>query len=146
MCLPGAWIADVRDRLEACNCRRGDQAHCLPERWGNDVSRHRIRSEERFRRFREVLDKVRDRSGFPVVCGVEQLLACDRRQSRAMALNCQLTEHCKANGWAFVDNWSSFYDQDHLYLRVGLHLSQRGIQILSESLEREMSALQDFFM
>ena len=66
-------------------------------------------------------------------------------QSMEIALNCRLIEHCEANGWAFVDNVDSFYGQDNLYLRDGVHLSLRGIQILSESLEREVGALQAFY-
>ena len=85
------------------------------------------------------------RGGVPVVCEVLSRRAVGGIwQSSAIATNCRLTEHCIANGLAFVDNWDISYSQDH-FLMDGVHLSQRGIQILSESLEREMSALQAFF-
>lgn len=59
-------------------------------------------------------------------------------------MNCRLADHCKANGWTFVNNWDCFYGKDHLYHRDGVHLSRKGVQVLADSLEREVGALQGF--
>ncbi|KAG0713124.1 hypothetical protein GWK47_016881 [Chionoecetes opilio] len=110
---------------------------------GNDVEC--VRSEELLRRFKEAVGNVRDRGGFPVVCGVlPRLFVDDMWYSRAIAVNCRLAFHCKANSWAFVDSWDLFFRHNHLYHRDGVHLSRKGVQILSESLEREVDALQAF--
>ena len=126
MCFPGAGIGDVSDRLEACMAGGWTKIIVYLSVVGNDIGR--VDSEELFRRIREALGKVRERGGFPVVCEVLPRQAVGGMwQSRAIALNFQLTEHCKADGWASIDNWDSFCDQDHHYLSDGVHPSQRGI-------------------
>lgn len=50
-------------------------------------------------------------------------------------LNRRLAHDYKTNGWTFIDTWDSFYSMDHLYQRDGIHLSQEGVQNLSDPVE-----------
>lgn len=143
VCLPGAGIGDVADRVEACMVGEGTQPIVFLSAGGNDLGR--VGSEELFRRFKETLGKVRDRGGIPVVCGVlPRRNVGDGWLSRAIAVNGRLAAHCESQGWLFVDNWDLFYGKDSLYARDGVHLSFEGVEVLSESLERALSHLQDF--
>ena len=110
---------------------------------GNDIGK--VGSEELLRRFKEVLGKIRDKGGIPVVCGIlPRRSAGSMWHSTAIAMNCRVANHCKANGWAFVDSWDRFYGRDHLYARDGVHLSRFGVQALADSLEKEVSTLRAF--
>mgnify|MGYP003334593745 FL=1 len=112
---------------------------------GNDVGKVGI--VELFRRFRETLGLIRDRGGVPVVCGVlPRMRKSDEWLSRAMGLNRELALHCERNGWIYVNTWDSFYNMDHLYARDGVHLNFKGVKVLSDSLERALSHLQDFLV
>lgn len=139
VCFPGAGVGHVSERIEACMANEGIKPIVCLSAGGNDVGK--VRSEELLRRFKEVLGKVRDRGGIPLVCGI-----LPRRNvgyewlSRAIAMNCRLADHCKANGWRFVDNWDRFFGKDHLYQRDGVHLSHRGYQLLAGVLEREVAS------
>ena len=140
---PGKGIGYVSDKIVECMADQGKKPIVCLSAGGNDVEC--VRSEELLRRFKEAVGKVRDRGGFPVVCGVlPRRFVDDMWYSRAIAVNCRLALHCKANGWAFVDSWDLFFGHNHLYRRDGVHFSRKGVQILSESLEREVDALQAF--
>ncbi len=65
-----------------------------------------IRSEVRncSGRFDRLLDRIRDKGEIPVVCGV--LLrrgVCAEWLSRDITVNRRLANHCKSNGWTFID-------------------------------------------
>ena len=110
---------------------------------GNDIGR--VGSVEIFRRFREMLGKIRDNGGIPVVCGIlprggnggEWL-------SRAISLNSRLAAHCDRNGWLFIDTWNLFFGKEELYAKDRVHLSFQGVEVLSNALERALSLLSDF--
>ena len=65
--------------------------------------------------------------------------------SRAVAVNCRFADHCKSNGWTFIDNWDLFYGKDVLYAGDGVLLSRRGIQVLAGTLKKEFNALHCLF-
>ena len=67
MCLPGTEIGKVSDRLEDVLAGEGDASTVVISVGGNDLGR--IRSEELFKRYKEVLGRVRDLGGSPVLCG-----------------------------------------------------------------------------
>ena len=56
--------------------------------------------------------------------------------SHALGLNERLRRMCGENGVGFMDEWSSFYGRQELYARDGVHFSKKGVQELSEYLER----------
>ena len=137
VCLPGAGVGDVADRLEGALAGEGIAPTVCFSVGGNDVGR--VRDEELFRRYRIALGKVRDLGGVPVVCGVLPRKYAGREWlSRASALNSRLADLCRGNGWLFVDNWKYFFGKDHLYARDGVHLSERGTGALAWSLQRDL--------
>ena len=139
VCLPGAGIGEVGARLGSVMSGEGVAPTVCISAGGNDIGR--VRNEELFRRYREALGRVRDLGGMPVLCGIlPRRNAGPGWWSAARAVNCRLAEHCKRNGWLFVDNWARFYGKDYLYTRDGVHLSACGTGALAWSLEREMRA------
>ena len=144
VCLPGAGIGRVADRLDTCLENDGTKPIVFLSAGGNDLGK--VRSEELFTRFRQALERIRNKGGIPVVCGVLPRRGVGAEWlSRAIAVNRRLAAHCKSNGWSFIDNWDSFYGKDAFYARDGVHLSRQGVRVLAGTLEREVSALQRFF-
>ena len=56
--------------------------------------------------------------------------------SRAIGVNEQLKGVCKDIGVSFVDDWDRVFGRRELYARDGVHLSRKGVDVLSECLER----------
>ena len=137
VCLPGAGVGDVSDRLGGALASEGVAPTVVFSVGGNDVGR--VRDEEIVRRYRVALGKVRDLGGVPVVCGVlPRKYAGGEWLTQACALNSRLADLCRGNGWLFVDNWCYFFGRDHLYSRDGVHLSERGTGALAWSLQRDL--------
>ena len=144
VCLPGAGIGKVADRIDTCLENGGTKPIVFLSAGGNDLGK--VRSEALIGRFREALDRIRDKGAIPVVCGVLPRRGVGSEWlSRAIALNRRLANHCKSQGWSFIDNWDLFYGKDTLYARDGVHLSRQGVRVMAGTLERELSALQRFF-
>ena len=105
---------------------------------GNDLGR--IRSEELFRRYKKALGTVRDLGGSPVLCGILLRLLGQRWWLEACALNNRLADHCRRNGWLYVDNWTYFFGKNCLYTRDGVHLSGEGTGALAWSLQSDLGS------
>ena len=144
VCLPGAGIGDVGDRVGRCLAGEGVKPIVCLSAGGNDIGR--VRSEELYRKCQETLGRVRDLGGVPVMCGVlPRMGAGVRWLSYAIALNCRLAEHCKKNGWAFIDHWDLFFGKHELYTRDGIHLSKAGVEVFADTLERQVGLVKEFF-
>ena len=144
VCLPGAGIGDVGDRVGRCLAGEGVKPIVCLSAGGNDIGR--VRSEELVRRCKETLGRVRDLGGVPVMCGVlPRMRAGKRWLSYALALNCRLAEHCKSNGWAFIDHWDLFYGKQELYTQDSIHLSKEGVEVFASALERQVGLVKEFF-
>ena len=144
VCLPGAGIGDVGDRVGRCLAGEGVKPIVCLSAGGNDIGR--VRSEELVRRCKETLGRVRDLGGVPVMCGVlPRMRAGKRWLSYALALNCRLAEHCKSNGWAFIDHWDLFYGKQELYTQDSIHLSKEGVEVFAGALERQVGLVKEFF-
>ena len=145
VCLPGAGIGKVADRIDACwENDDGTKPIVILSAGGNDLGK--VRSEELTRRFREALQRISSKGGIPVVCGILPRRGVGAEWlSRAIAMNCRLADHCKSKGWSFIDSWDLFYGKDTLYARDGVHLSRQGVRVLADTLEREVAAIKDFF-
>lgn len=144
VCLPGAGIARVATRIDKCLEENGTKPILILSAGGNDLGK--VRSEELFSKFKIALERIRNKGGIPVVCGILPRRGVGAEWlSRAIAVNRRLAVHCKSNGWSFVDNWDLFYGKDALYARDGVHLSRQGVRVLAGTLESELSPLQRFF-
>ena len=137
VCLPGAGVDQVADRMESLLAGEGDNTTVCFSVGGNDVGR--CRPEELVSRYRAALGRARDLGVTPVVCGViPRVFAGSWWFSQAAVVNSLLADHCRTNGWLFIDNWGNFFGKDHLYARDGVHLSSRGTAALAWSLHREL--------
>ena len=45
---------------------------------------------------------------------------------------------CGEDGVSFMDEWSRFYGTQELYAWYGVHFSRKGVQELSECIERSV--------
>ena len=87
--------------------------------------------------YRELLREIRESRRRCIVSGV-----LPRQQvggqwlSRALSLNDRLRSLCGESGIGFMDEWDRFYGRQELYAMDGVHLNRKGVQELSECLER----------
>ena len=140
VCLPGAGIGRVSAKIDTCLKEHGSKPIVFLSAGGNDIGK--VKSEELIGKFRLALNRIKNKGGIPVVCGVLPRRGVGAEWlSRALALNNRLAAHCKSNRWAFVDNWDLFYGKDALYARDGVHLSRQGVRVLAGTLEKELSPL-----
>ncbi|MPC41217.1 hypothetical protein E2C01_034804 [Portunus trituberculatus] len=107
VCLPGAGIERISAQLDT-RLADGTKPIVFFSTGGSDFCKVKI--EELFRRFKEVLAKVGNKDATPVVCSVLPR----RGLFRTIAVNYRLADHCRSNGWAFIDNWDLFLRQRHL--------------------------------
>lgn len=108
---------------------------------GNDVRAGG--SEELVARYREMLGKIRESGRRCVVSGVLPRFWAGRAGisvgewlSRAIGVNERLKVLCREAGVSFVEEWDRFYGRRELYVRDGVHLSGKGVEVLRECLER----------
>ena len=52
------------------------------------------------------------------------------RNSKRMAINGMVKRLCKEEDVGYVDLWDSFVGKEEMYVRDGLHLSGKGLQLL----------------
>ena len=82
-------------------------------------------------KFRELGWKLRARTNRVVISGLLPV-PCDseERNREREQLNTWLQGWCRREGFRYLDNWGSFWGRGDLYKRDGLHLNQRGTNIL----------------
>lgn len=135
VCLPGAGIGRVLDRIENIMEDKGSDpiAVCLSA-GGNDVGKRR--SVELMKQYREVLEKIKSKGGVSVVCGVLPRRGVSREWlSRAIGINCSLDKYCSDHAIPFIDVWHRFYGNDVMYARDGVHLSRQGVAVLARAVD-----------
>ena len=107
---------------------------------GNNFGK--VRCEDLFRRFKQPLDKIRNKIKILVVCSVLSRWGQSVEWlSRVIAVNCRLANHCKSTTCTFIDKWNLFYGKDTLYGRNGTHLSLQGVRVLAGTLEQQINTL-----
>lgn len=133
-CLPGAGVKRVQTKIDKVMEESGDNPIIWLNVGSNDIEH--CKSEELLDRYTEILDRVRRKGGRPVVHGI-----LPRRgvtwdwSSRAIGINSRLEQFCQDEEIPFLDNWCTFYGNDRLYARDGVHLSRLGVQKLASTLE-----------
>ena len=134
VCLPGAGVNDMIERYE--NLVKGTErdAVVVMHVGINDIKK--VRSEELVSKFRELLEKIRISGRRGVVSGVlPRLRIGSEWMSRAIGINERVKAMCEGMGLLFVDEWSTFVGRKELFAMDGLHLSRKGVNVLSDSLE-----------
>ena len=140
MCLPGARVQDVSDRLDRLLEGTGNETVVVVHVGGNDVSRKR--SEELVNRYRVMLEKVRSSGRTGVVCGVIPRI-CEGGEwlSRAISLNDRIEGMCRSLGLRFVDGWDTFFGKHEMFAKDGVHLSRVGAEVYGAQLEGTVKAI-----
>ena len=134
-CLPGTGVQDVVERHRRVVEGTRKEALVVVHVGVNDVDR--MRSEELVDRYKKLLREVKESGRRYIVSrmfprqGVRVWWL-----SHALGLNERLMRMCGKNGVGFMDEWSRFYVRQELYARESLPFSRKGVQNLSECLER----------
>ena len=137
VCLPGGGVSNLIGKVDGIMEGNGVRPIVCLSVGGNDV--HRMRSEELQRKYKEMLDKIVQKGGSPVVCGIVPRRGLSREwMSRAVGFNCRLEKYCSEKAIPFIDCWSEFYGDDSLYARDGVHFSRRGVAVLASKLDRAL--------
>ena len=93
------------------------------------------------------MDKIRNKGGTVVVCGVLLWRGVGAEWlCRAVVMNCWVANHCKSNGWAFIENWGLFYGKDNLYAQDGVQLPRQSARVWAGTLGRDVKAINAFFI
>lgn len=134
-CLPGAGVRDVAQRYKKVVKGTGKEALVVVHVGVNDVGR--VASEELETRYRDLLREIRQSGRRCVVSGVlPRQRVGGLWLSQALCLNDRLRSMCEKSGVLFMDEWSRFYGRQELYAMDGIHFSRKGVQELSECIER----------
>ena len=62
------------------------------------------------------------------------------RNCRRMSINSQLDGMCRQDKIGFVDLWATFAGRPDLYRKDGLHMTDRGAEVLGRGLVRAMGS------
>ena len=88
-------------------------------------------------RYSELLREIKESDGRYIVSG---MLPRQRVRgwwlSHGLGLNERLMSMCGEDMVGFMDEWSRFYGRQELYAMYGVQFSRKGVQELSECLER----------
>ena len=139
VCFPGAGVRDVTERYDRVVAGSARESVVVLHVGSNDVER--VRSEELIGRYRELLEKV-GRSGRKcIMSGVlPRMNVGSMWHARAIGLNERVKEMCRSMNVQFMDEWSKFYGRKELYAIDKVHLSKRGVDVLSDCLERAIGS------
>ena len=136
ICLPGAGIQDVRNRV-ASVVGPGKGGAVLVHVGTNDVDKKG--SEEVMGRYRELVRELkRVRVGQIVLSGILPVRGGYTRNNRIISINLRLQALCQAEGVGFLNMWEHFEQGDGLFSKDGLHLNKRGAAVLGKGFLRAL--------
>ena len=98
-----------------------------------------------FTRFKQALGKIKNNNGIPVVCCVLPRRGLGAKWL-SKAVICMPADHCKNNGWAFIDNWDLISDKNTSNAKDGVYLSHQCVRVLAGTLERRYMHSCAFFI
>ena len=132
VCLPGAKIRDVEERIEAVVGSSGGRPKVIVQVGTNDLSDRdergeRIGTEGILGRFQRLVGKVAQLDCDAMVMGIlPRLRMSGWEASRICGINRRLGALCQQWGVAFRDVWEDFAGKGEMFAWDGLHPSQRG--------------------
>ena len=136
ICLPGAGIQDVRNRV-ASVVGPGKGGAVLVHVGTNDVDKKG--SEEVMGRYRELVRELkRVRVGQIVLSGILPVRGGYMRNNRRISINLRLQALCQVEGVGFLNMWEHFEQGDGLFSKDGLHLNKRGAAVLGKGFLRAL--------
>jgi len=128
-CLPDARVRDVSDRVFRILKGEGEQSQVVVHIGTNDIGTRRDRDVKQ--EFREMGWKLRARTKHVVISGMLPVPRdSEWRNRERVELNMWLQGWCRREGFSYVDNWNTFWGRWDLYKQDGVHLNQRGTNIL----------------
>ena len=128
-CLPGARVRDVSDRVFGILKGEGEQPQVVVHIGTNNIGKKRDGDVRQV--FRELGWKLRARTNRVLFSGLLPVPRDSEMRNREREqLNTWLQGWCRREGFRYLDNWGSFWGRWDLYKQDGLHLNQRGTNIL----------------
>ena len=129
-CYPGCGVKKVRDSIV------GSRVSGCEVVWvgTNDIGDRR--SIELESKFSELVKTLEGRDSMSIVVGVlPRVRESNEWLSRAQSLNDFLEKECKKAGIMFVNNWDTFWGSKYLYKYDGIHLNDKGKQIVADKIQ-----------
>ena len=135
-CNPGAGMKSIVEHIENGNV---DGKTVVIHGGGNDIEK--INTEELMGLYKEAIDKVRSKGKLCVVSGIlPRFGKSPYWSSRAIGVNNRVQSYCKEkfHDVMFIDNWDRFYNNQRFYARDGVHLNNKGSEILSTIIDEKV--------
>ncbi|XP_062896362.1 uncharacterized protein LOC134342314 [Mobula hypostoma] len=130
VCLPGARVWDISDRVQDILKWEGEEPEVLVHIGTNDIGRKRdeVLKEE----YRELGRELRKRTAKVVISGLLPVPRdSESRNAMRWRINAWLRDWSRGQGFKFLDHWDLFWRRCDLYKKDGLHLNPRGTNILA---------------
>lgn len=128
-CLPDAKVRDVSDRVFRILKGEGKQSQVVVHIGTNDIGKKR--DGDLKQEFLELGWKLRAKTKHVVISGTLPVPRdSELRNRERVQLNMWLQGWCRREGFRYVDNWNTFWGRWDLYKQDGVHLNQRGTNIL----------------
>jgi hypothetical protein len=129
-CLPGAGIDEVHMKLKelvgAKDKKELQGSFVVLHVGGNDIDKYKGRSEELVKKLRDNILFLRENRCKVILSGIIPRLRHGAAwTSFALSLNSRMKSFCDTNGCSFVDSWSMFWQQQHLY-KDNIHITAEG--------------------
>ena len=135
VCLPGARIAHVTERVEKI-MGRGKGGTILVHVGTNNADKEETTAI--VDKYRKLLEKTKQaRVGQIILSGILPVFGNridGYRNSKRMTINGMTKRLCKEEDVGYVDLWDNFVGIEGMYARDGLHISRKGAAAFAEGL------------
>ena len=139
-CLPGARVDDVRKRVGQAMGPGTGGSICVHV-GTNDADKDGAMAI--VSKFRALVRELKARRvGKIWISGILPVMGGRKgyRNCRRMSFNSQLDKMCRQENVGFVDLWSKFAGRPDLYRKDGLHMTDRGAEVLGAGLAMAMGS------
>ena len=140
VCLPGAMVDDVRMRVGQVMGPGTGGSICVHV-GTNDADKEGTTAI--VGKFRALVRELKARRvGTIWISGILPVMGGRKgyRNCRRMSINSQLDGMCRQEKVGFVDLWATFAGRPDLYRKDGLHMTDRGAEVLGAGLARAMGS------
>ena len=140
VCLPGARVDDVRKRVGQVMGPGTGGSICVHV-GTNDADKEGTTAI--VGKFRALVRELKAmRVGRIWISGILPVMGGRKgyRNCRRMSINSQLDGMCRHEKVGFVDLWATFAGRPDLYRKDGLHMTDRGAEVLGAGLARAMGS------
>ena len=130
VCLPGARVRDISDRIQGILKWEGEEPEVVVHIGTNDIGR---KGEEVLKQeYRELGRQFRRRTTKVIISGLLPVPRdSESRNGSRWRMNAWLRDWCRGQGFKFLDHWDLFWGRGDLFKKDRLHLNPRGTNILA---------------